>query len=163
MFLNLHGKIIIQKTSKILLCLIYKNIRCLFFFFATEDLIVELKRWNQGVPLIMRLIGAIHSSLYPGQVLLQRRHTCRSTWIGWRRKVALRDGSFSRFSPVSGAQGEARCTHTRFHTHTREKGATHRRTFWCGTNRSMTLPSRHQLTSVCKSEPFGGKAIGDRF
>lgn len=40
--------------------------------------------------------------------------TRRSTWIGWRSKVARRDCSLPRFSPVSGARGTAHAQ-TRLH------------------------------------------------
>lgn len=71
----------------------------------------------------MQLTDAIHSPPRPGQVLLQRRHSPK--YLDWLEEEGgpQRRLPFPWFSPVSGAQGEAR------RTHTRDKGATHRGTF----------------------------------
>lgn len=148
-----------------------------YFFFKPQRTERKAALWLQWLACTLNPRHSINhgfNSRHPFPAAVRARFwysaaTRRSTWIGWRSKVARRDCSFPRLSPVSGARGAAR-THTASHTpHARVKGATGRRSpddfwFWCGTKRSMNLPSRHRSASVDKpSERLRGGANGDRF
>ena len=105
---------------------------------------------------MIHLINAIHSSP-PVRARFwysATTTTCRSTWIGWRAKVARRDCSFlPRFSPVSGARGEERrgarthgsrahtwkVRHRQTHTQRERRARTHREGLWFGV-RGGTYP-----------------------